>query len=548
MNKLNSKSKKGILIGVGGFIVASTITGVVAGVAVNKQANDRRVESELLAKKTETVNKINGLSSLKPEEVNKFNKEVNEARSIQEVDDVLAKANQTSSTNKANQQAQLIKSKNDAKDQVSGLVSLNNQQKELLLKEIDDADTEQKVQVALVKANQAQLTSKKTEVKNQINDLVDLTPEQKTALLKEVEATDSTQKVEAVLEKAKTLVQTNKTNKRLLLQQQANSKKIEANNQIDQLADLSEDDKNKFKEQIAKSSSQEDINKIIENANQLNNQNKANKEKELTEKKQEANTSLESLVNLSTDQKDQYKNRIDNAKTKDDIERILASGRSADQKAKEEAEAAYTTSKATATLYITGSMNEPKYVDGRTELQSKIKVYEEVLKDATNQNTSKYLEAKTELDNAIIKAMKHVEMVNNASKPENKLTLKTLQYQYWTNNKDSEIKNLQILIEGKNINARFNNDPKSILLIKNSKQNINYFQAAFPKYLKNRVFQNDDTKIDFGADLIGRKSTSGDVEIDKLVLISDKEYHIINLDGKTLKFNGSTTKQTVNAS
>ncbi|KEZ24079.1 GA module-containing protein [Ureaplasma diversum] len=137
MSKLNTKSKKGILIGVGGFIVASTITGVVAGVAVNKQNNDKRVASELLAKKTETVSKISGLSYLKADQVDKFNKEVKEAKSTKEVETVLEKATQASSVNKANEQAKLVSSKNNVKNEINGSVGLDDQQKALLLKEVD---------------------------------------------------------------------------------------------------------------------------------------------------------------------------------------------------------------------------------------------------------------------------------------------------------------------------------------------------------------------------------------------------------------------------
>ncbi|WP_408645523.1 hypothetical protein [Ureaplasma diversum] len=495
-----------------------------------------------MAKKTETVNKINGLSSLKPEEVNKFNKEVNEARSVQEVDDVLAKATQTSSTNKANQQAQLIKSKNDAKNQVSGLVSLNNQQKELLLKEIDEADSEQKVQTALVKANQAQLVSKKTEVKNEINDLVDLTPEQKTALLKEVEVADSTQKAEAVLEKAKTLVQTNKTSKRLLLQQQANSKKIEANNQVDQLADLSDNDKNKFKEQIANSSSQEDINKVLEQANQLNNQNKAKKEKELVEKKNTSSSEIDALTSLTEQQKTEFKNKINSATSKEDVDTISEQANQANQKAKDDAMKAFNNQRTLTTTYLTDSLNDQKYIDGKTQLQKDIKSIDELVKESSSQNSFKYNEAKEKLENALTNAKKHIEKVNKANETENKLEVTKLQYQA---SLVHNIKNLLLLITGKNINTRFTTNPTAKLIIKNSKNDIVYFDPIIVNHIENDVFRNTETKIDFEASIKGRKNMEQDVEIDKIILEIDQEYHIVDLKGKTLKFNGTKTDGTV---
>ncbi|KEZ23778.1 GA module-containing protein [Ureaplasma diversum] len=92
MSKL--KSKKPIIIGVSGFILASAIIGATVGVTVNKQNSITYQEVKLRTKKSELNTKINELMYLSSDEVTKFTTDISNAQSLEEADELFNKANQ----------------------------------------------------------------------------------------------------------------------------------------------------------------------------------------------------------------------------------------------------------------------------------------------------------------------------------------------------------------------------------------------------------------------------------------------------------------------
>ncbi|WP_038103716.1 GA module-containing protein, partial [Ureaplasma diversum] len=282
MSKLNNKSKKGIIIGVVGFITASTIIGLASGVTVSKQNNDKKQSSELLAKKTETITKINQLPELKNEQITKYTNDVNNAKTINQVDQVLTDAIGSNNANKTTKpENTLLDKKQTIKNEVDALVDLNNQQKQIFKNLIDQADSKQKVDSILNDAKKQEQTNKaleelkkaKSQVIEQINALTNLTNEQKTNFKIQINQAKTIDMAQLLLKEANQL---NETNKQTQIQktEELKNKKNQTTNTINQLTDLTPDQKTNYINQINSANSIESIDLILENANKQNEDNK----------------------------------------------------------------------------------------------------------------------------------------------------------------------------------------------------------------------------------------------------------------------------------
>lgn len=282
MSKLNNKSKKGIIIGVVAFITASTIIGLASGVTVSKQNNDKKQSSELLAKKTETITKINQLPELKNEQITKYTNDVNNAKTINQVDKVLANAIASNNANKTTKVANsLLDKKQTIKNEVDALVDLTNQQKQIFKKLIDQADSKQKVDSILNDAKNQQQSNKaleelkkaKSQVIEQINALTNLTNEQKTNFKIQINQAKTIDMAQSLLKEANQL---NETNKQTQIQktEELKNKKNQATNTINQLSDLTSDQKTDYINQINTANSIQSIDLVLKNANKQNEDNR----------------------------------------------------------------------------------------------------------------------------------------------------------------------------------------------------------------------------------------------------------------------------------
>ncbi|AJQ45241.1 hypothetical protein JM47_01215 [Ureaplasma diversum] len=337
--------------------------------------------------------------------------------------------------------------------------------------------------------------------------------------------------------------QNNKNNKDKELQTKQTNSKIA----INELSSLSKEEKANFIEQLDKTKTINEIDTILTIAKKLDQDKKTANNQKLTEiqtKKQSILDAISLLKNLEQDQIKEYQNQAINTDSLIELDSILQTATNKDQEIKLQAFNDFIKVKIDANQYILNNLNKPIYIDAKNELESKIKDFDQRFEDESNKVANKYNEAKSILENAIFHASRDVKKVDTAQLDENKLEVKELKFQYHKDDKQI-VKNLIVTITGKNLDKRFNNDPKAVLLIQNSKQNINYFKVDFPINIERKVLNNTNEQINFGANLDDRKNTKGDVEIDKLVLISDNEYHMIDLKNKSLKFNTDTTDKDV---
>lgn len=480
-----SKSKKAIILAVGGFLVGSTIIGLIAGFTIKNQNDKLNQNKKLYAAQTEAAKTINDLVNLKREQVDHFNSQIKISKSSQNIESVLNQAKQLDTDNKVNKQ----KEAND------------------LIKRLSDLESAQIQQFH-----------------NQINQ------------------SKSIKDIDVLLNQAKLLNLNNKTKKQ---KEEFVAQKNNYKSKLDTLANLTLEQKEQLTKQINRSDSLQELNLIWNNAQKLEQNNSVKKQqlKELLAKKETIKQSLDQLTSLDSEQMKEFKNQVEKTNSSEKLNQILETASKADKKAKETAYNEFTNTKNKVNLYIANSLKDSIYRDGKNELESKIKMIEDTIKNFSNQKAFSYKEAKDKLEEVLANAKKHVELVNTANKDENKLKITRLKLDYYSDKNH----NILVVIEGKNIDSRFNKNPSAKLLIKNSKKNIEYFNVNFPKYIARGVLVNNDTKIDFGASIGGRANTSGDVEIDKIVLISDKEYHNIDLKGKSLKFNGTTVDKTIDA-
>lgn len=156
----------------------------------------------------------------------------------------------------------------------------------------------------------AALEEAKKEATEIINNLTNLTDEDKSGFISEIEEADTVNQVAEIVTAAKDKDTSN-----------LQTAKDNAKNAIDSLEYLDEDTKNDYKNRVDEGTSPDDINSIIEEASQKNTENK--NEQELNDAKNNGKESITNLKNISEDDKKNYNNRIDATKTVEEIADIL---------------------------------------------------------------------------------------------------------------------------------------------------------------------------------------------------------------------------------
>ncbi|WP_270622142.1 LPXTG cell wall anchor domain-containing protein, partial [Weissella viridescens] len=200
---------------------------------------------------------------------------------------------------------ELEDAKKDAKDQIDKLPNLTDKEKEDIKKDIDDAKTTDEVDEIVEDAkdqNEANQDSKnledaKNDAKNQIDKLPNLTDQEKDDLKKRVDEATSTDDINNILDEAKrqndakTTDPSNPTNQDKgtdgkgnqgtdgQAQDGNNLEDVKSNgkNQIDGLQNLTEQEKNDFKARIDAATSEAEVNAIINEAKALSAQRAADK-------------------------------------------------------------------------------------------------------------------------------------------------------------------------------------------------------------------------------------------------------------------------------
>ena len=204
------------------------------------KAEEAKKTAELEKQKQAAINEINGNDKLKPEEKEQFIKQVNEAQNAEGVkkakDDATLKGNQNQAAADSNNNNGLDAAKAAAKDKISKLNNLSEQDKQKYQGEIGNAGNLDKVAEIL---NNAEFEDAKTAAKKKIADLQkngDLTQDEAEGFNKRLDdsSTDSIQDIDSILQEAE-LAKTRK----------------DANTAIDTLKNLNNAQKKALKEEVA---------------------------------------------------------------------------------------------------------------------------------------------------------------------------------------------------------------------------------------------------------------------------------------------------------
>lgn len=224
---------------------------------------------------------------------------------------------------------------------------LSEEDAKKIKKELEDKGsglTQDDINKALDKANQKAEEGKKKqdnakakdEAKKELEKLENLDPAKKKEFEEKIQNGADPEKVREELDKAKQQDAKDKEQKdkdKLKEQQKEDAKKA-----IESMGDLPEADKKKALEDIQNGGDEKAIQKVVNEAKKKNQEEeKKRKDKEaLTKAKEEAEKVIDSLPNLSPDEKTQYKQKIKDAADTAGIDNVIKEAKDKDaQKAKE---------------------------------------------------------------------------------------------------------------------------------------------------------------------------------------------------------------------
>lgn len=454
MNKL--KNKKGIVIGVVGFIVASTITGIVAGVAVNKQAFNKKQAYEFETSKNQTINKIKALDSLNNKEIAKFFNEINKSKIINDLNKILTKAIETNNTNKVNKQKNdLIVTKSNSKVEINGLAYLTWQQKQSFNVQIDQAESKQKVELILNDAKKQNevnkntqpqdqklkdLKNKKSQANTTIEQLNGLTSEQKTNYKNEINAANLLDSISSILNNARKQNEANKNAFALA------SKKTTTKSEIDKLSNLEQKQKADFSKRIDEANLIETIESILKEATQQNESNK---------KAKTLNNSSSSSNQNNYQQPQNHQNENPNTNKPNLNNQAPNDQQTQNQKLEEEKKALlneYNNLVTAIKSYIQNQLSDQKYSEIKTVLE---KVISETQSTVNNSSITKeqLAEVNEKLMNARIDAEKNKNEINKD------LTARTLAKNEYNSTKEKA----DILLNSLNTSSDFDEIKQNLI-------------------------------------------------------------------------------------
>ena len=260
---------------------------------------------------------IQDLEYLSTEKKQEYLTQIADAVTVSDVEDIVESAEQE------NAAEELSHKKQEAKKEIEGLVNLSETQKTQYKTSVDNAQTVQAVEEALTAAKAADaaaLTAKKEAANAEIEELTNLTEEHKAEYKTRVEEAETIAAVDEILAEAKAADQAAGDAAAL------EAKKEEVKTAIDELQNLTDEQKTEYKSQVEEANDIEEVETTLEAA-------KAADAAALTAKKEAANAEIEALTNLTEEQRQEYKSQVEKAETIAAIDDIMTKAKEADQAA-----------------------------------------------------------------------------------------------------------------------------------------------------------------------------------------------------------------------
>ena len=286
---------------------------------------------------------IDSLDNLYPQEKTDFENEVANKSTRADIEDVVKRA-----TAKANENAvELAKMKKDANDKINALGYLTQAEKEEAIAKINtatikqnddgdkvspDTDTNRKDTKnrldsfvdTLVKKDLAKAKEEAVKIINNISD-DNLPKEEKDKYIKKIEAA----KEVGPASKDGTVLNIVKEAQEAASAKEAERKKAEADKvreqykeMINKIPDLTEEEKEEYRKEIDKATTTDEMNAIVEFA-------------KLTGERKKAKSAIDELEYLNNNQKQSFKDLVDNSANKEDIENYVSQAKQLNSKMKQ---------------------------------------------------------------------------------------------------------------------------------------------------------------------------------------------------------------------
>ena len=263
--------------------------------------------------------KSNIAASTSPEDANKI------------IDD--AKAKDTEIQKTADEQA-LPGEKEDGKAAIDGLPNLSDAEKTEFKNQVDSSTTPADVTTAVEAAKDQDTVNKKagddkaleaakTAGKADVDALPNLTPDEKTTFKDQIDAVTDPDDVGPIVNAAKAK---DNDNKKVADDKALENAKTAGKADVDALPNLTPDENTTFKDQIDAVTNPDDVDSIVDAART---QDTANK-KALEDAKTAGKADVDNLPNLTPDEKTTFKDQIDAVTNPDDVEPIVDAARTQD--------------------------------------------------------------------------------------------------------------------------------------------------------------------------------------------------------------------------
>ncbi|AEJ23630.1 cell wall-associated protease [Weissella koreensis KACC 15510] len=315
---LDDETKQGYIDQVNSAKTADEITGIVdAATAADKKILDDA--------KTNAVTEINDMNNLTAEEKQGYVDQVNGAKTVGEVNDILEKAR-----NADQEVDDLTAEKKDAIEKITALPNLDDETKQGYIDQVNSAKTADEItkivdaaKAADEKAAADKLADDKKNAIEEINDLNNLDKDQKQDYIDQVNGAKTADEITKIVDAAKA------ADEKAAADKLADDKK-NAIEEINDLNNLDKDQKQDYIDQVNGAKTADEITKIVDAAKAADEKAAADK---LADDKKNAIEEINDLNNLDKDQKQDYIDQVNGAKTADEITKIVDAAKAADEKA-----------------------------------------------------------------------------------------------------------------------------------------------------------------------------------------------------------------------
>ena len=274
---------------------------------LQKRLDAIKVANELKLLKDDAIKVINSLESI--EELKEgFIKEINESKDKNSVNEILNRANK-----KSQESTKLIEEKNKTVEKIKGLENLKEEERSGFLAELETVTSLESLKDLCLKAN-------KKDANNLLNSksLEDLKKDERKAAEKKIEEAETEEEIKTIIEKAKEQATINKEAAKSLADAKEAAIKLIG---TDKMPELRSEERRGFEDRIKNATSLKEVKEIQAEASSINSSRV--REKNLNKSKAEAVRDLDKLDSLSINEIQTYKDKISNAGSSEEVERIL---------------------------------------------------------------------------------------------------------------------------------------------------------------------------------------------------------------------------------